>query len=813
MLLSLNWLRDYLVKNDVKIEPRELAEKLTMRGLAVASIARPSGGLDKVVVGRILRIEKHPNADRLQITKVITSDSPNAQELQIVCGAKNIAEGDTVPVALPGAMLPGDLSIKASAIRGVDSHGMLCSSKELGVADDHEGILQLPKSAVLGQPVSELLGHHGPDDVIFEFELTPNRGDCLSVMGLAREIAPLLDTKVREPKPGRFRNSAHRTSAIIKVEVDDPRCCPRYVARVIDSLKVTESPDWIKARLQSVGVRPINNIVDVTNFVMLEYGQPLHAFDLRRIESGCIRVAPCAESRDFTLLSGQNVRLEPGDILILDGDRPVALAGIMGGLNSQVEGDTTSIVLESAAFLATQIRRTARRLGLHTDSSKRFEKGTDILGVLDASERAAALLRDSHNANVYHPPIDTDEQPRKDATIALDMREVKKLIGLRQISPEGVIEVLEKIGISAHRKSVNILQVRVPTFRPDLLDSIDAIEEVARLVGYEHIPQTLPLSPATYDEWDESTMEFDFRAKQTLCSMGLRETIHYSFTSEENLSRYGLLQEQMIRVKNPISEEMKVMRTSLLPSLLQTYRYNLHRKQFDQRLFEVASIYLADDEQETRAKEVPYAAGVISGHVVPPGWMGKSEPVGFFDGKGIVENLLRQLTTVKVAYEQPRNSRLLHPNRSAVIKLGLREVGFVGEVHPFIRSHVLDTTEPVVVFELCLEALRKFQRTTVRYKVPSKFPSVEVDLAFLLDKAATSLSVAEAISLTGGSLLADVSVFDVYEGANIPSDKKSLGFRLTFLSPERTLQDAEVTTLRDRIVQAVSEKFGAQIRA
>ncbi len=351
MLLSVNWLKDHLAKADLRFDPYELADQLTMRGLSVSSVKTVSGGLSNVVVGRIEKVEKHPNADRLQVTKVVISDAPDAERHQIVCGAKNIAEGDVVPVARPGAMLPGDLTIKVSAIRGVESCGMISSAKELGVMNEPEsdGILQLPKNSPLGQPVSRLLGSQ-QEDTLLEFELTPNRSDCLSVIGLAREIAPLLRTKLREPKPAKFRITTHRTSSIIKVEVDDANLCPRYVARVIDGVKVMESPDWIKARLQAVGIRPINNIVDITNLVMIEYGQPLHAFDLRRIESGTLRIGACKAEMDFTLLTGDVAQLAPGDILILDGERPVALAGIMGGANSQIEADTTSIVLESAAF-------------------------------------------------------------------------------------------------------------------------------------------------------------------------------------------------------------------------------------------------------------------------------------------------------------------------------------------------------------------------------------------------------------------------------------------------------------------------------
>ncbi len=813
MLLSLNWLKDHLQKPDVKFDPKELSEKLTMRGLAVQSIQQPKGGLDGVIVGKIVKIEKHPNADRLQVTKVVVSAEADAEQLQIVCGAKNIAEGDLVPVAMIGAMLPGDLEIKQSSIRGVDSFGMLCSGKELGISGDHEGILGLPRHAHIGEPVARLLGHHTEEDTIFEFELTPNRGDCLSVIGLAREIAPLLRTKLKEPKPGRFRTSPHRTSSIIKVDIDSPEVCPRYVARVMDTLKVAESPDWMQARLKAVGIRPINNIVDVTNFVMIETGQPLHAFDLRKLQSGGVRVGECRAAMPFTLLTGQTVQLEPGDILILDGDRPVALAGIMGGENSQISDDTSSIVLESAVFPATRIRRTAKRLGLSTDSSKRFEKGCDIRMVDLASERAAILLRDTFNANVYHPPIDTNETPSTDKSIALDMRDVRKVIGIPDLTTEGVMELFDSIGISTVRKSTNVLTVKVPTFRPDIRESVDLIEEVVRLNGYAAVPLNYPLSFAMYDRFDEGTFEFEQKARTALVGLGFRETIHYSFTSEDTLGRYGFLHENQVQLKNPISEEMKILRTSLLPSLCETYRFNKNRKATNIRIFEVSRSFLSDAREETGVKETALVSGLMSGQATPAFWTKTDEPLDYFHAKGVAEALVRQLTTVRLSYEPPTNSRLIHPNRGAVIKIGHREVGLVGELHPHILNNVMETDESVVVFELNLEALKRFEKNNIRFKPPSKYPSVEVDVALLVDKSVTAQTITDTITGTVKGLLTRTDVFDVYEGSNIPEDKKSVAVRMTFVSTERTLLDGEVNEAKGLITKALSEKLGAQLRA
>ncbi len=401
----------------------------------------------------------------------------------------------------------------------------------------------------------------------------------------------------------------------------------------------------------------------------------------------------------------------------------------------------------------------------------------------------------------------------KESVISIDMRDVRRVTGLKSLSAETAADLLDTIEISSHKKSVNVLSVRLPTFRPDLRESIDLIEEVARLHGYDSIPQNYPLSSAIYDRMDETQFDFEFRARTILAGLGFRETIHYSFTSEENLARYGLLSESCVRIKNPISEEMKVLRTSLLPSLLQTYLYNYNRKVTDQRLFEVAKTYLLDSQEETRVKETPYVSGILSGSLLPQGWRKSPEKVDFYHAKGVVETLFRQLTTVKVAFEPPRNSRLFHPNRSAVLKLGLKEIGFIGEVHPFVLHSVLETDEPIVLFEVNLEALRKYERATIKYRTPSKFPPVELDIALLVEKAVACQTMAEVIRHVGGSLLADVTVFDVYEGDNIPVSKKSLAFHLTFLSHEKTLADEEVFTLKDRMVAALTEKCGAQLRA
>lgn len=810
MLLSITWLKDYLGKTDIKINPKDLAKKLTMRGLAVDAVRGASVTLESVVVGRIDVIEPHPNADKLQVTQVVISDEPDAEKHQIVCGAKNIEVGDYVPVALPGTLLPGNFKIKPAKLRGVESFGMLCSGTELEISEDGEGILQLPKHAKLGDPISSLLGS---GDTILELDLTPNRGDCLSVIGLAREAAPLLKTKLRDPRPPRFKSSPHRTSSIVDVAVLDESACPRYVARVLDQLKVLPSPDWIKQRLSSIGIRPINNIVDVTNFVLYEYGQPLHAFDLRKIESGSIRVDRCKmNGQTIELLNGETVELQEGDILILDGEKPIALAGIMGGASTQVTDDTTSIILESATFEAAQIRKTAKRLGLQSDSSKRFEKGVDINNVLVASDRASGLLRDGFEANVYHPPIDTSPEPPKDEKIAVDLRDVRSAVGIPDLNADSAVSMLETIEIHGVKRSQNILTITLPTFRLDLRHSEDIVEEIARLIGYDQIEAKLPQSKTAYANIDNAEFLFEMRAKNILSGMGLNETIHFSFISRKVLEKYGAPVEHALDLKNPLSEELGTMRTSLLPSLLETYHYNKNRKQDRQHIFEVARVYFKDSESETGAIEDSMVAGLLSGAPTPDTWNQKPVPVDFFLAKGLVNQFLSQLIADPVTYEPLSDSPLFHPARSARLRVGEYSIGCVGEVHPFIRDQVLETKEPLVIFELNLSELLEHEKHDVQLQTPSKFPPVEFDLALIADKSVSSDQLMQTMKTAGSELLSSIDVFDVYEGENIPMGKRSLAFRLTLSARDRTLEESDIKKVREEVLAELETRHSARLR-
>lgn len=808
MIISLNWIRDYLIKNDIKIDPKSLAEKLTMRGFAVESIKTFSPTLDSVVAGKIISVEKHPDADKLSLVKVIISESEGTVPLNIVCGAQNLAPETLVAVALPGARLNNNIIIEKMAIRGVESEGMICSAKELGISEEAEDILHLPKHAKIGESVYRLLGAID-EDIIMDIELTPNRPDCLSMIGMAREIAPILGTKLRELKPAKFRISQHRTSSIIKVEIEDNSICSRYVGRIIDGLKVTESPDWIKQKLQAVGIKPINNIVDVTNFVMLETGQPLHAFDLRRITSGTIKVATCKVPQTFTTLTGEVINLENGDILIQDGEKPIALAGIMGGLDTEINEDTTSILLESAAFHAPTIRTTTKRLGLQTESSKRFEKGVDLLGVATASERASILLRDTFNGNVYHPPIDTNNEIESEKSIYVDNREIRRVIGISDFSPEKTISLLESIGITSHKRSKNIISVKVPSFRIDIKDSIDIVEEVARLFGYDEIPIVYPCSTASYTPIKNEEILFENRLRELLVEMGLTEVINYSFTSREKLKKF---QNTSISLMNPISMEFSDLRTSLIPSILDSYSFNKNRGNFSLKLFELGKVYEYSDKSETGILENTRFCVLLSGKTINSNWKKNDFQVDFFYGKGIIEKILDELTTIHPTYEPLMDSEIFHPKKSAVLRLGFNNMGILGEVHPYYKSKVLETDEPIVIFEMDIDILQKNKKSGFSFRTLSKFPSIEFDIAFTVEKTVPYKDIFNTIKQYGGNLLSRISLFDIYENESIGIDKKSMAFHLVFTSMERTLLEKEAIELRDRIVENLHTRFAAELR-
>ena len=811
MLLPLSWLQDYFPKLEHPIDAYALAELLTKRGISVPHV-RQHAPFSGVVVGRIEKVEKHPQADRLSLVQVCIDKREAAPLLSIVCGAKNLHEGDMVPVALVGAVLPGNKTITQSTIRGVASDGMLCSGRELQIGDDHEGILQLPKTHPLGESLSRLLGH---DSKVLDIELTTNRGDCLSVLGCAREVAPLLHTKVREPKKEAVSESTHKTSSVIRLDVTDPAACIRYAAMVMDSVKIAESPDWIQQRLLAAGLSPINNVVDVTNFVMWEYGQPLHAFDLRKVESGSIAVRAVAEPFSFALLNGATVQLEPGDICIYDGDRPIALAGIMGGAGSQITPDTTSLLLESAAFPSGQITKTARRLGLLTEAARRYMHGIDYDNVVVALERACGLLRDTACANVYFPALDHYPGKGEPLSLALDMREARQLTGLTHLSTEQAQEALESIGMHPQRKSANVLTVPVPSFRNDIRASVDLVEEVARIVGFDSLPETLPVSSAAFHRLNESGVEFDHKLKRLFVGLGFREIMSYSFLSQNWLRECGFASQRVVTLKRPLSEEMKVLRPSLLPSLLATYGYNRNRQAKQQRLFECATTFEWKNEaQNSEVLETQRVAGLLSGDTLPHSWSKRNVgEVDYYLAKGIVERILRQLTTVFAQVRLTKHS-FFHPRRATSVHLGLREVGVVGMVHPRLLQEWENQAEPVAVFELNLDILKKYMRTLVRYQTPSKYPTTGIDLAFWVSESHEVQPILESIQVAGQPYLKYAELFDIFfsKGA-AGEDLKSIAVHLVFGASDRTLLDADVATAQQAIVEVLTQKYAATLRS
>ena len=732
MIVTYNWLKEFV---DFNLGADELAHRLTMAGLEVDAMEEIGAGLDSVVVARLARVEPHPDADRLTVCQVETG----GETVQVVCGARNHRSGDLVALAQVGSILPGEFKIKKSKIRGQDSLGMLCSQKELGLAEESAGIMILPPNLVLGTPVFEALGLK---DVRLELGLTPNRADCLSIVGVAREVAAMIGQPLHLPTP-----AIEETGALIaeqtSVTIEEPELCPRYAARLIRGVTIGPSPDWLVRRLESVGQRSINNVVDVTNYVLMELGHPLHAFDFNLLRGGRIVVRRAADGEIFTTLDSQQRQLTTEDLTICDGVGPVALAGIMGGENSEIQPDTVAILLESAYFHPGAIRRTSKRLGIHTESSHRFERGADIAMVPVALDRAAGLIAEVAGGKIVPGLIDNYPQHQIPRSIDLSVARTNGILGLN-LSPGIIGELLRAIGIEvATGENEDLLHASLPTFRPDLDREIDLIEEVARLNGYDRIPVTMPKSrivchvPPVHVE--RLTHVRDFMA-----AAGFSEVVNYSFVAPSAWDRILLEpsdpRRRTVAILNPLNEEQSVMRTSLVPSLLETVARNLAYRSRDLHLFELRSVFFPCDDELPRERQ--HLAAAICGRRAPEGWGQGGENVDFFDLKGTVEDLFGQFRVTGVEWDSTTPEPFLHPGKSAILRCGETRFGVIGEVHPRVLSGY-EIDQPVFLVDLDLDALFEQIGELAGIRPLSRFPDIGRDSALLLDEkisAAADLS-------------------------------------------------------------------------
>jgi phenylalanyl-tRNA synthetase beta chain len=807
MKLPLKWLREFV---DIDASVEEISRRLSVAGLEVESIERLAPSFEGVTIARVLDVQKHPNADRLHLCQV---DS-GTEKFSIVCGAPNVQAGMTAALARVGARLGKEPPLQAAVIRGVKSEGMLCSERELGLSTEHAGILSLPLDAPLGAPLADYLGLN---EIVFEVAVLANRGDCLSILGLAREVSALFDRRLVLPRLRSIkidsRDGAPKADAAYTVEMTAPDLCPRYAALKMTGIKIGPSPAWMKRRLELCGTRAINNVVDATNYVMLELGQPLHAFDLSKISAGKIVVRRAGDDREFVTLDNEKRQLAPDDLLIADAEKPLAIAGIMGGQNSEVSDSTTTILLESAYFEPMTVARTARRLGLRSEASYRFERGVDRMGQVAALFRVAELLRQSAAAREEAPLIDYDVRPAAPREITLDPKKLAALLGVEIPAPE-LRRRLLSLGATV-KKSVqgkSLLSVMPPPYRSDLNEPADLAEEVARLTGLEDIPAELPARRFAYAPPNRER-EFFRGAREIVQGAGFTEMDTLAFTTPADNGKFsGISIGEPIRVQNPLSEELRQMRRSLVPGLIEALRFNLNRQAADFHAFEMAKVYSL--EGGVPVERVALAALSYGDYAIAE--IGRpAVKASFFTMKGVLEIFLGALgLSEHVGYHPPANGelRFLHPGRSAKVMLDGDVLGYLGQLHPR-EAMERDLGEPCVVCELDLEKLKAYGFTPrAAVESPPRFPAVRRDLALVIDREFPAAAVLKAIRERGDDLLEDVAVFDVYEGQSVASGKKSVALALTYRAKDRTLTDEEVNRVHTALVEAALTRLGAELR-
>jgi phenylalanyl-tRNA synthetase beta chain len=794
--VSLRWLEEY-VNVDVPVE--KLAELLNMSGTKVEALRKPERSMDGVSVAEVLKITPHPDAEKLSLVEVKTSEDDSQV---VVCGASNFEVGDKVPLANVGATLP-DLEVTERRIRGVMSKGMLCSAAELGVSDDHSGILVLSSDASLGDDVVKVLGL---DDTTLELEITPNRPDSMSMVGVAREVAALLSNELMLPDASLA--AAEEVASPVEVDIDDTRGCPRYLARYIEGVRVASSPSWMAARLVRAGMRPISNVVDVTNYVLLELGHPLHAFDAAKVHKQRIVVRRAKRGERLATLDEQERRLHEDDLLIADGRKALAIAGVIGGTDSEVLDDTTDVILESAYFDPSTIAFTARRHVVRTEASARFERGMDPEMVPVAAARAAQLMTELAGGTVAARETDVYPAPVERPFLKLRPDRTASVLGT-SIGSENQVALLRSIQLDA-RRTDSVIEVDVPSFRPDLKREEDLIEEVARLAGFEHLPSTLP--PGKLGGL-ERTQAAERHMRRVLAGLGLYEAWTSSFIAPRDLDALELdgqhLATPLVRLANPVSEDESCLRTTLLPGLLRSTARNVAHHVPGVALFEIARVY--DPSDEKLPQEALVLGAVFAGSRLQQSWRAETRPWDFFAVKGIVEAMFAGMGLPAPAFAAATGAPF-HPTRAAT--LGSREatLGAIGEIHPRVCER-WDVPEGTVAFEIALAPVLAALPERAKVAELPRFPGVYLDLAVVVDGSVKADEVSSVIEEAGAPELVDVRLFDVYRGEQVPAGKKSLAYALELRVADRTLTDAEAGEVRDRIVKVLTDRTGAEPRA
>ena len=816
MKVSLKWLNEYV---DVPSDTQEFCDRLDLTGTGVEGLEETGAQFKKVVVGQILEKEAHPDSDHMWVCKVSvgaanTDTDGNPEPLQIVCGAQNFNAGDKIPVAMIGAEF-GDFKIKKSKLRGVTSYGMNCSERELGLGSNHDGIMILPADAPVGAPFAEYMKL---SDKIIDLEITPNRPDCLSVEGLAREVGAMYRTDVRYPSMD-LTEGEEATEDAVDVTVAEEGRCPRYTARVIRGVKVGPSPDWLVERIVASGARSVNNVVDVTNYILFLLGQPLHAFDFDKVKSGDgkahIVVRPAEEGEKLTTLDGQERMLTPDMTVIATPERAVALAGVMGGLDSEVTDDTVDILLEAATFDPAHTSRTSRNLGLISESSMRYERKVDAGRITRNADFAAALMAKICGGTVSRGLVDV--WTVKDEPFDLRFRISRFCAMMGADVPRADIEdILERLGCKVEDDGSNALHVIAPTWRPDLEREIDLYEEVLRLYGMEKVPATLPGGRDRIPV-KTPTQRIVEKLNRVLPACGLNETMTYSFAEPGELERLRMSEEGLgepVELINPINAEQSQMRRSIIPGLLRSIAYNQSHGVENIQLYEVGRVFFGHEGHQL-PREAQRLAGVLAGSMAEKSWNTNPAPFDFFDGKGVLESIARELALPKVRFrvlEGPAAGHL-QPGRAAEMLSGGTVIGWVGELHP-LAVDAYDAKGPVVAFELDIEALVKSARPARDFVDIPEFPPVSVDVAFIVDEDVTNEKLMQRMHSAGGKLLSSIRLFDVYrDEKRLGAGKKSMAYSLEYRAADRTLTGEEVEKAHSKLIKKVCGGLGAEIRS
>ena len=810
MKFTLSWLSTFVSVDDVS--PEALADKLTMLGLEVDAVTSLYQGLEQIITAKVLSVEKHPNADRLTLCQVDTGE----EVVQIVCGAPNVRQGLVTALARPGTRLPDGMKIKKAKVRGAQSLGMLCSARELGLSEDHSGIMELDESLKAGLSLTDALNLN---DTMIEVDLTPNRPDCASVLGIAREVAGFTGQKLRRPisKVPCFDAGI----ADFSVSIEEPALCPRYTARRLTSVTIAPSPWWLQRQLLAVGMRPINNIVDITNFVMLEYGQPLHAFDFNKIRQGKIIVrCPSDKEKEFTTLDGSTRILESDMLMICDGEGPVAVAGVMGGINSEVTADTREVLLESACFDPISIRRTARRLNLPSEASYRFERGVDPDISPVAMERAIQLMVELAGARICEGGVDEYPGRMERRNLVLRPAKVCSLLGM-ELSRTEIADYLKGIEFSVVENDDNNLQVEVPGFRPDIEREIDLVEEIARLVGYNEIPTTMPLIKMDYPVLD-GLRELRKNVSSVCTGQGFFEAINYSFVDEKHLDFMGLdpadPRRQVTRLLNPLTEEQAVMRSMLLPGLLENVGRNINYQQPDLKLFEIGKIFFqhkAGKQPEEKYQLCAVCTGERYPTASPIHFAGKQSDC--FDIKGLLESIIESLRisgskkSLEYITGTEREQPYVTPGSSLSLVDSTVEIARIGQIRDQVLRN-MGIKQPVFFLECDLHLLGELPQSAKQFIPIPRYPMMKRDIALLVPEQVPAGKLLDAVKNHRAELVESVDIFDVYSGKPIENGMKSVALSVTYRSGKKTLDDVTVDNIHEKIVQYLMTEFGGRYR-